>query len=63
MGSTLGVPRECSGHAVVVFWTCSGRGLPTYSWHASGLIAEEAQKWGFTPPQFVSDMQQKYQNQ
>lgn len=33
------------------------------SWHASGLIAEEAQKWGFTPPQFVSDMQQKYQNQ
>ena len=30
------------------------------AWHRKGTVIEAAKKWGFTPPKFSNDMQQKY---
>lgn len=33
------------------------------AWHKNGTVIEAAKKWGFTPPKFSTDMQQKYKAQ
>ncbi|WP_205826742.1 transporter substrate-binding domain-containing protein [Mesorhizobium zhangyense] len=35
----------------------------TTEWHASGKVIDTAKKWGFTPPKFSYDMQDKYKKQ